>query len=143
MATGVQAGKEAAPAAPLASSTRWPPVDVGLRDLIRDVVREVVREELAAALNRTPPSNEASARAPTDRLQYLNTKQAAEASGVAEKTVRAWVRTGKLQGHWAGRLLRIERGELDRFMRVGLASTGEGPGVDKLAASILARPRKR
>lgn len=115
-------------------------IDEALRALLREVVREVVREELAGlvghALAPAPPT--LSPGLP----QFLNARQAGEVAGVAEKTVRGWVRAGKLRGHWAGRLLRVDRADLERFMRDGLSPSGASVDVAVLAASILRRRRK-
>ena len=111
-------------------------IDAALRALLRDVVRDVVREELAGL---TAP---AVAPPPPGLPLYLTAEQAAEIAGVAEKTVRGWVRAGKLRGHWAGRLLRIERTDLEHFMRTGVTTPGESGDVDGLAARILGRRRK-
>ncbi|MGB3885139.1 helix-turn-helix domain-containing protein [Gordonia sp. (in: high G+C Gram-positive bacteria)] len=49
--------------------------------------------------------------------RYLSIQQAADYLGVADKTVRRWVASGRLGARRAGpRLLRIELAEIDRFM---------------------------
>ena len=109
-------------------------LDGALRGLLREVVREIVREELAVALTRpTPPSV-------PDAPRYLTTHAAAEMAGVAGKTIRAWVRRGQLRAHFAGRLLRIERRELERFL-AGEGGDGQRVDVDAVAAKILQRGR--
>jgi excisionase family DNA binding protein len=107
-------------------------LDVVFRGILREVVREVLREELSVALARLAPPPE------QEPARYLPAKSAAEVSGVAEKTIRAWVRQGRLRGHWAGRLLRIERGELDRFLATSGAQKKE-LDVDAIARNILHR----
>ena len=117
-----------------------PTLDGVFRQLLREVVREVVREEVASALTPRPVLSPEQPVAPPT---YLTTGEAAAAAGVSEKTVRRWARTGKLRAQSAGRLLRIEPAELDRFL-----ATGGGSGdhklvdVDAIAAGILRRRRR-
>jgi excisionase family DNA binding protein len=80
-----------------------------VRGLVRDTVRNVMREELSARRNALPAS---SAEDP-----YLSVTKAARVADVAPGTIRAWIRAGRLTAKHAGRVLRISRAELDRFMR--------------------------
>lgn len=128
-------------ASPSATSASVLPeaIEAALRRLVRDSVREVLREELTAVLVREPliPS-------PPPKVehtsQYMDARAAGEVLGVTEKTIRSWVREGKLHGHWAGRLLRIERSELHQFMRTGLPS-GPTASIEKLADAAMRRRR--
>jgi excisionase family DNA binding protein len=45
----------------------------------------------------------------------LTLEQAANRAQVAVKTMREWLRTGKLKGIKAGRLWRVRAGDLERF----------------------------
>lgn len=72
-----------------------------LESTLRNLVRLIVREELTPA----PVADD-----------YLSTRGAAQHAKVAEGTIRRWVRQGKLHGHHAGRLIRISRAELEKFM---------------------------
>ena len=54
-----------------------------------------------------------------DRL--LDVHEAAEVMGVSHFTVRAWIRAGKLRATKLGRLVRLECGEVLRFIVDGRA----------------------
>jgi len=69
--------------------------------MIADVARGVVREEL-------------DKRVPMPEL--LTTRAAATVAGVAQGTIRRWIREGRLVGHRAGRVVRVQRSELDRLL---------------------------
>jgi len=111
---------------------RPPTLDGVLREMLRDVVREVVREELRGAL-----ASLALPAAPEPKLipQYLTPQEAARFCGVSEKTIRAWVQEGKLAERRAGRLLRIERCELEAY----LAKRTAAPSANRLDVDALAR----
>ncbi len=94
-----------------------------LRDVVRDVVREVVREELAAAM----PQGAAPAPTPIQPA-YLTPRDVAKLLRVTEKSVRAWAANGTLKAVRLGTLIRIERGELDRFLAGG--GNAGSPDVD-------------
>ncbi len=138
-ATGAQASRPAAPTSVGLLSVLPEALEAALRRLVRDSVREVVREELSAVLGHdlsTPRPEPQVERAP----QFMDAKAAGEVLGVTDKTIREWVRAGRLPGHWAGRLLRIERSELDQFMKTGLPS-GQTASIEKLADAALRRRR--
>lgn len=107
---------------------------VGLEDafraMLRDIVREVVRDELASLKNAGADI--------VEDPRYVCAREAAEIASVNEETIRVWVRQGFLQAHWAGRKLRIERGDLDEFMRRGLPTRAEDFDADELARKLLA-----
>jgi excisionase family DNA binding protein len=86
-------------------------------------LRALVREELARALAR-PDSD------------VLSTEQAAEVAGLAPKTIREWVATGRLRATKRGRRLRIERGDLARAM------AGDSPDPLDAAAGTLRALRR-
>jgi excisionase family DNA binding protein len=50
-------------------------------------------------------------------VDVLTIEEAAEELRVQPKTVREWLRTGRLEGIKAGRLWRIRREEWDRFLK--------------------------
>lgn len=75
---------------------------------IRAIVRDVVREELAGL---------AESRASPDA--YLPTAAAAEVAGVAEGTIRRWVRENRIPGHRAGRVLRVRASDVHRLLASG------------------------
>jgi excisionase family DNA binding protein len=80
-----------------------------LEDLVRQLVREAVHDELAAfAADVGPLRNAEDA--------YLSVAKAARVADVAAGTVRTWIRSGRLTSKRAGRVLRVSRSELERFM---------------------------
>lgn len=77
-------------------------------DELRAWITEIVREEVRRAL--------AEAAAPEE---YLSTHAASELAGVAEGTLRRWIREGRLVGCRAGRVLRVRRRDLEKLLRDG------------------------
>jgi excisionase family DNA binding protein len=67
-------------------------------------------------------------------VDVLTIEEAAQELKVQPKTVREWLRTGRLEGIKAGRLWRIRREEWERFLaasttpRKAPTSEGEAPG---------------
>jgi excisionase family DNA binding protein len=53
-------------------------------------------------------------------VEYLSTKEVAAAAGVAQGTVRRWIREGKLRSCQAGRSVRVKRSDLENFMCRGV-----------------------
>jgi excisionase family DNA binding protein len=78
---------------------------------LRAMIVEVVREELAQAAARPD--------------EYLSTSEAAGAAKVAPGTVRRWVREGRLPPHHAGRLMRVNRADLERMLTKGVRLRAE------------------
>ena len=110
---------------------------MSLEDSIRAVLREemqrVLREELRAALADVRAADSAGE-------QYLSVFKAAAVAGVHPDTIRAWVKSGRLPEHRAGRELRIRYDELRRFLD-GDEGEKNRPTADEEAATILARKR--
>jgi excisionase family DNA binding protein len=73
---------------------------------LESTIRELVRDELRKLAS--PPADE-----------YMSTHDAAKLADVARGTIRRWVKSGKLPGHWAGRLVRVKRADLERLLRDG------------------------
>lgn len=48
--------------------------------------------------------------------KYYSTEDVAEILGFKEKTVREWLRTGKLKGKKVGRLWRVKESDLEEFV---------------------------
>jgi len=48
--------------------------------------------------------------------KYYSTEDVAEILGFKEKTVREWLRTGKLKGKKVGRVWRIKESDLEEFL---------------------------
>jgi excisionase family DNA binding protein len=105
-------------------------LEEALRTMLRDIVREVVRDELADLKNQSTDTT-------TEGLRYVTAREAAEIATVNEETIRVWARQGLLQAHWAGRKLRIERGDLEEFMRRGLPTRSEDLDADEIARRLL------
>ena len=80
-----------------------------LRHLVSDAVRSTLREELAAL-----SPDHAAVRNATD--VYLSVAKAARVADVAPGTIRTWIRAGRLAARRAGRVLRVSRAELERFL---------------------------
>lgn len=90
-------------------------------------LRRVVREELAALVGRQ--SSEGAG-----RTALINTTQAAAAAGVSERTLRSWMKSGKLKRHGQGRLVLVDTEELMRFLSTPEATPGEELAPDDWAA---------
>ncbi len=96
-----------------------------LDETIRSIVREVVREELAQRADARPAND-----------CYLPTADAAALVGVAEGTIRRWIRERRLPSHRAGRVLRVRTSDLHDL----LAGGGQRPRKEKvLSPEELAR----
>jgi len=112
-----------------------------LRKLLVDVVREqipLIAQAVVAAIQTNaapgpPPAGQTS--------QYVTVAEAAAQVGVAVKTVRRWIRSGKLRAVTPGRRLRVERGDLERFISAA-ANEGGTTDTEAVAANLLAK-RKR
>ena len=105
-------------------------LDEALRALVEEVVRRVVREELADTRDR---------RIGDDRDRYLSIAEVADLVGVSTNTVRTWCTDG-LPAHQVGRVVRIKRSDLERFLD---ARDTDAPDPDSHAAEILARRERR
>ena len=117
-------------------------IETAIRELVRDVVRDVVRDELSTALHQ---SVEPTPQIDTDAepaAEYVSAKTAATILEVNEETIRVWTRKGVLPAHWAGRLLRIKRADIDRFVLTGGNAEREEFDVDAEAKKLLASKRK-
>lgn len=116
----------------------------GLDDVVAALVRKVVRQELAhffdsamrPALERLSAAEKSK---PSDA--FFSAEEAAQRAGVTAATIREWVRTGKLAGYRAGRLVRIKVSELDLFLASGGAANVVD--LDAEARRILAGVRRR
>jgi excisionase family DNA binding protein len=60
----------------------------------------------------------------------LTIEEAAEELRVQPKTVREWLRTGRLEGIKAGRLWRIRREEWERFLKASTTRRKEPTPAD-------------
>lgn len=81
--------------------------------IIREQIREIVREELAKIT------------APASTPNMITVAAAAERASVNERTIRRWIRAGRLTAYKAGRVLRIDPDELEALLR----RDGQVPGA--------------
>ena len=113
-----------------------PARDVGLRQVdnagvspfeatLRTMIVDVVRVELAKSQATASPQ-------PHD--QYLSTRNAANFAQVATGTIRRWIREGRIEGHKAGRVVRVKRAEIETLLR-----SGSRPQVNDESPRVLAR----
>jgi excisionase family DNA binding protein len=112
------------------SAERPAVVDESFRELVRDAVREVLREELAPLKHR----NAGTLQGPEDG--YLSVAKAARLADVAPGTIRAWIRAGRLTAQRAGRVLRVSRSELEKFM-AGAPTGPSGTETVRRAAHLF------
>lgn len=107
------------------------------RNMLRDEMRTVVREEVREALrvgHQGPEERNAEGRTAADSAEeFLSPANAALFAGVSSKTIRCWVRCGKLRRYSAGRLVRVKRSELEALMGA------EAPPTNTRAEDIAAR----
>lgn len=80
-----------------------------LGGIVRDSLRELVRAELRAVLAEVTPMRNVGD-------GYLSVSGAARHASVAPGTIRAWIRAGRLPARRAGRVFRVGRSELERFL---------------------------
>ena len=108
--------------------------DVGLRHgdnpvvspfeaTLRTMIVDVVRVELAK-----------SQAAPQTHDEYLSTRNAANLAQVATGTIRRWIREGRIEGHKAGRVVRVKRAEIETLLR-----SGSRPEVNDESPRAIAR----
>jgi len=95
---------------------------------IEETIRQVVREEVRAALEEhIPRIAPAEPKPPPSPL--LTVEQVAERCHAKPKTVREWIRSGRLQARKAGgRRYLVALADLERFLLSG-ASDGAGATV--------------
>ena len=73
---------------------------------LRELIRTVVRDEVKRAITEATQPDE-----------YLTIREAAAAAKVTDRTIRSWIRDGKLDAHRAGsRAIRIIRADLKRVL---------------------------
>ena len=85
-------------------------LEIALRELLRDVVRDELRIALAEGRPRQA-ANPSSGSEP-----YLSITNAAQLADLAPNTIRTWIRDGRLPAHRAGRVLRVRRSDLEKFL---------------------------
>ena len=84
-----------------------------LESALRELMRDVVRDELRVALAEARPRQAASV--PSSE-PYLSVANAAQLADLAPNTIRTWIRDGRLPAHRAGRVLRVRRSDLEKFL---------------------------
>lgn len=84
-------------------------LEMMLRQIVRDAVAEAMQNAISSSnLNAVPIRN--------GNEPFLSVAKAARIADVAPGTIRTWIRKGRLTAQRAGRVLRVSRSELDRFM---------------------------
>jgi excisionase family DNA binding protein len=91
---------------------------LALLEMLDRRTRAIVREEISSAT--APP-------------EYLSTRAAGDLAGVAEGTIRRWVRAGRLREHRAGRVVRVLRSDLEGLLQSGRASDENNMTPEQLA----------
>lgn len=106
------------------------------------LLRTLIRDELAQrAPSASSGPDQPRPTVPRMREDLLSTTAAASHAGVTPGTIRSWVKSGKLRGYRAGRLLRIRLGDLEDLLASGRA--GNVVDLDAEARRILAGARRR
>ena len=95
------------------------PFEVTLRTMIVDVVRVELAKSQATLQTRD---------------EYLSTRNAANLAQVATGTIRRWIREGRIEGHKAGRVVRVKRAEIETLLR-----SGSRPQANDESPRVLAR----
>ncbi len=90
---------------------------------MRSAVREALKSDVAPAR-------------PADRLTV---NEAAAIARVSAKTVRNWLAAGEIKTYRAGRQLRVDRADLDRFMAAGPKSKAGVETPEQLAVLAFRR----
>lgn len=93
---------------------------------LRALIATAIRDEVKRAVREA-----------TLPVQFLSTEEAADVADVATGTIRRWVKTGKLTGHKAGRVLRIDRRELEQMLREGGKASNDQLTPEQLAAKAF------
>lgn len=109
-------------------ATNAPTIEAVVRELVRDAVAEALREQ---AVRESPPLRNSGE-------VYISVAKAARTVDVAPGTVRAWIRSGRLEAKRAGRVLRISRAELERFI-AGAPGKAQQVETQRRAAKLLGR----
>ncbi len=104
-------------------------IDEAIRAAVQDAITDELRKAVKPVVQEKPVAG---------ALEYLSPDQAAEVAGVRAATVREWISQRKLQGHRAGRLLRVRRDELERFLAGGIVAS-EVPDLEARRRKALAR----
>lgn len=74
------------------------------------ILDEMVNERVAKALAETKPAND----------EYIDATAAAALASVSIKTVRRWIRDGRLPAYRAGRVCRVKRADLEALLHDGV-----------------------
>ena len=92
-----------------------------IADRITDTCRDEVRRQLAEAMR------------PDD---YLTMRAAANVASVAPRTVRRWIRSGRLRGVGAGRLLRVPQADLETLLHGGRRGDLTNAEIDRMVDEL-------
>ena len=111
---------------------------VALQNIIGHSIRPIIREEVERLLLDLRQMVADTLSSQTRELEeYISVGHAARFVGVKEATVRDWIKKGYLQEFRAGRLLRVQKTELERFLLSG--TNDKKPSTEKLANMILGK----
>ncbi len=116
----------------MSADNRYP---IGIDAAFRELLRDVVRREIRDALSDRAQAPEAS--------EYLSVGAAADLAGVAQGTIRMWIRSGHLVPYRAGRVYRVRRCDLEAFLRSGGHEVPEIVDLDERASALLSGSRRR
>jgi excisionase family DNA binding protein len=100
---------------------------------IRETVRQAVRDEVRIAVRDELARVETKALTNTNDC-YLSVSEAAKLLQVHTATIRAWIRTGQLPQHRAGRHYRVRRSDLHAL--AGAPPPSEKLDLDERAAEL-------
>lgn len=81
-----------------------------------DTMRQIVREELRAMVNEFKGALEPVRAAPAPAAELLTVEAIADRCHVTADTVRAWIHSGHLVAHKAGRRFLAAQPDLERFL---------------------------
>lgn len=112
------------------------PFDAAFTSMICSEVRAVIRAELRLV-------RESTGVCPVES-EFLTTTEGGVFARVAPKTIRKWVKQGKLKRYGEGpRNMIIRREELAALMLAGVSATqAEEVDDDKFAATLLAKAKR-
>ncbi len=88
-----------------------------LEDKLGSLIRDSIRSELRSIHEQLENLHGARGGGVSELPTFLTADEVAELAKVRPQTVRSWVSSNALPGHYAGRKLRIRLDELEAFMQ--------------------------
>lgn len=104
-------------------------------EMLSATVRVAVREEVKSAMREALAEIK-----PEESGELMSVKAAAHHAKVDTKTIRNWIKAGKLSPLWAGTRRRVRKDELARCLERPPESEAEGT-PDGAAAAVLRQLR--